>query len=527
MKKLSWSYEYQDTIDNQYTYEECTEFGFVDAKYVQSPCADFRGNPFIEALPLPRTKDDVVAAYTKPLLSYDRDEVMNMNVLQRKASAISIRKVRFCLGFHKDLEFINYDSIINSYAMRNLYYWENSSYVEFLDDMESKMNTKSIGKANDAAPSGFSLLGFSGCGKSASLEILFNHIPQVIVHHPKENVSMIQVTYLVVNCLPNSNFSGLYSAIARALDSALGNLNMTYEKMISKKRSLADKQALVCQWIQNFNIGTIVLDEIQLINFDSNRENSYEALMTIVNNTKIALSVVGTDDAYSQLFAKARNARRSGVYISAMKYTENVDYFHLITRSLFKYQWFDEPVKWTKELSETMYECTKGVIDQVTWLYKYINLDYLDAKEMGRKVVINSDFIKKIYKKHFKQMVAHLEYLNREFEAEEDMIIMKKALEAENSQDQFMKDIAESEESMDEENKTLSEVIRIIQQLYPKYTKEKIADAFRIVIKHTKTKVLEVSELAQKTLKQLEKKPKKTKAKQIDGNPKDLNSYIN
>ena len=95
MKKLSWSYEYQDTIDNQYTYEECTEFGFVDAKYVQSPCADFRGNPFIEALPLPRTKDDVVAAYTKPLLSYDRDEVMNMNVLQRKASAISIRKERF------------------------------------------------------------------------------------------------------------------------------------------------------------------------------------------------------------------------------------------------------------------------------------------------------------------------------------------------------------------------------------------------------------------------------------------------
>lgn len=142
-------------------------------------------------------------------------------------------------------------------------------------------------------------------------------------------------------------------------------------------------------------------------------------------------------------------------------------------------------------------------------------------------MVINPDFIKKTYKKHFKQMVAHLEYLNRELEAEEDMIIMKKALEAENSQDQFMKDIAESEESMDEENKMLSEVIRIIQQLYPKYTKEKIADAFRIVIKHTKTKVLKVPELAQKTLKQLEKKPKKTKAKQIDGNPKDLNSYIN
>ncbi len=61
----------------------------------------------------------------------------------------------------------------------------------------------------------------------------------------------------------------------------------------------------VCELIEKFSIGTIVLDEIQLINFNSNKENSYEGLLGIVNKTKIALSVVGTDEAYKKLFRNA------------------------------------------------------------------------------------------------------------------------------------------------------------------------------------------------------------------------------
>ena len=136
-----------------------------------------------------------------------------------------------------------------------------------------------------------------------SLKQLFDNIPQVIMHHPDSGTSIPQITYLVVSCMPNSNFSTLYRQIGEAIDNALGNPEPIYEVMINKKcKSLADKQLKVCQLIEMFSVGTIVLDEIQLIDFNTNRENSYEGLLGIVNKTKVALSVVGTDEAYKKLF---------------------------------------------------------------------------------------------------------------------------------------------------------------------------------------------------------------------------------
>lgn len=121
-----------------------------------------------------------------------------------------------------------------------------------------------------------------------------------------------QITYIVVPYVPNSNFRLLYTQIGEAIDFVLGNAEPCYERLISKQRNLGDMQMKVCELIEKFSIGTIVLDEIQLVNFKSNRENTYEALLSIVNKTKVALSVVGTEDAYNLLFSKLRNARRSG-----------------------------------------------------------------------------------------------------------------------------------------------------------------------------------------------------------------------
>ena len=72
------------------------------------------------------------------------------------------------------------------------------------------------------------------------------------------------------------------------------------------------------------------MDEIQLIDFNTNRENSYEGLLGIVNKTKVALSVVGTDEAYKKLFTMLRNARRAGDFIDASAYTTDKDYFNML-----------------------------------------------------------------------------------------------------------------------------------------------------------------------------------------------------
>ena len=205
------------------------------------------------------------------------------------------------------------------------------------------------------------------------------------MHHPDPGTSIPQITYLVVSCMPNSNFSTLYRQIGEAIDNALGNPEPIYEVMINKKcKSLADKQLKVCQLIEMFSIGTIVMDEIQLIDFNTNRENSYEGLLGIVNKTKVALSVVGTDEAYKKLFTMLRNARRAGDFIDASAYTTDKDYFNMLVNMLLTWQWLDTPIQWSKELSDTLYECSGGIINMLIWLYKWIMLEYIDSKSKGK-----------------------------------------------------------------------------------------------------------------------------------------------
>ena len=41
-----------------------------------------------------------------------------------------------------------------------------------------------------------------------------------------------------------------------------------------------------------FSIGAIILDEIQLIDFNSTKENSFESLLLLTNETKVAFVVI-------------------------------------------------------------------------------------------------------------------------------------------------------------------------------------------------------------------------------------------
>ena len=130
-------------------------------------------------------------------------------------------------------------------------------------------NTKLIGDSENAANVGFSLIGYSGSGKSSALNILLSHYPQVIKHHSKNIPQFIQIVYLVVNCVPNSNFRALYAGIGNAIDRALGNITPYYETEINKQHSLGSKLNKVRELVELFSIGIIIFDEIQLINFDS------------------------------------------------------------------------------------------------------------------------------------------------------------------------------------------------------------------------------------------------------------------
>lgn len=464
--------------------------------------------------------------YFRPIAPVDHLKFKDLTIEKKKEDVLSLKNLRLPLSFQKELEFVNYDVMTYSYSLRNIYYWDNHVFDETIEQNDFEMQTKSKGRVENSAPSGFSLLGASGCGKSTAIKELFSNMPQLIAHHPEPGMIIPQITYIVVPCVPNSNFKVLYKEIGEAIDFALGNAEPCYELLIAKQRNLGDMQMKVCELIEKFSIGTIVFDEIQLVNFSKNKDNNYEALLSIVNKTKVALSVVGTEDAYNLLFSRLRNARRSGEYIDASAYTLDKKFFSKLTWIMFQWQWFDEPVRWTQELSDTLLECSKRLINQLIWIYKWMNLEYIEAKANGQNVVVDCDYIRKINDKHFRHMKSQLDLMvQQQIEQQEDQKIIDAAKGISN-QNYEPEDIS----SLDpmHEAKITAEVIEMVHRMFPQFDSDSIGDAIKQVIERDQDHKLRTYEIAQQTLDILQHKPVKKKRRASKKKPtsKDITAYL-
>lgn len=373
-------FDYISLADNERQYDDIdskTSLS-VDAAYVKSIIPEDNGNRFIEALPRPRSVEEVKLVYNKPLLTYDFETEHALHSEQRELMVYRLRDVRFPLPYQARLEQVVYNSLCLSYRAR---YRAEDDEIGFDIDLGNgveKGHCKLLGDSSSAANAGFALLGYSGSGKSSTLHTLLSNYPQVIFHYIK-GYRVPQIVYLVVNCVPNSNFVALYVGIGNAIDRALG-LDYVYEKMISRLKSLGDKAEKVRQLVEQFSVGRIIFDKIQLIDSSSTKENSFESLMVLTNRTKVAIGIVGTTDAYSKMFTSMRTARRVGTLISACQYCENKDYFKFLVQNLMRYQWFDSIVDPTQEIVDALCDNTHGIIDQLISLYICMHIEYLSKK---------------------------------------------------------------------------------------------------------------------------------------------------
>lgn len=398
---MTYEYEILEPGLRQYDEFDLKENNRVPARYVKSCCTTDQGNAYIEALPLPREGTEVNMAYTRDLPDFDPESIKSMTCLQKQVSVASLRNIRVVLPFHRILEQDFYLMLVQSYRNRKNRIYTNSELSFVQDDQEIRAEMLLHGNAAASANAGCTMLGYSGCGKSSSLEILLSHYPQVIEHHTTEIPRFTQIVYLVVVCPSNSNFSALYASIGTEIDAALGNTKPIYKSMINKCKTLAEKADKICELISLFGIGCIIFDEIQLIDFGSTKENSFESLLTIVNKTKVALFAVGTEDAYGKMFPNIRTSRRTGSLIQASQYCSSKKFFAHIVAFLMRYQWFDEPIKPTEELVDALYQVTKGIVDQLIAVYMYMQIDYLRAK---KKPVIDGKYVTNVAEKHYPGM---------------------------------------------------------------------------------------------------------------------------
>lgn len=503
------NYKYVNDLDgiSQYDDFDLENNKIVNARYIHALVDEDRGNPYIEALPLPRDEKSITRVYTRTLPNYRYDDVKDMDTLKKMLAVGTLRELRFPLPFHSELEFNFYNSLVTSYRARKRIESMDTKLDYVSDNKSNETHSILAGDSAAATNAGFSLIGYSGCGKSSSIQTLVAHYPQVIIHGDNTSSRFPQIVYLVVNCIANSNFSALYEGIGDAIDKALGNIVPVYAKEVAKINNLGRKAEKIKEYIEKFAIGIIIFDEIQLIDFKHTKENSFDSLMTLSNRTKVAIAVVGTEDARNKMFKELRTSRRVGMMIKGHTYCESKKYFAFLLKNLLRYQWFDEPLQISSELIDVFYDLSKGIIDQLIGIYTCVHFEYFRRKG---KEKITPQFIKKVAKKYYPNMQYVLNNLEDD-EINEEYLNMKQNAELKiadildkEKQEQREKEILQSSDIESKIIVQLSNVVANIQLMYD-FTDSQIETAFNKVISKKINEGKNEREISRLTLEQLQK----------------------
>ena len=400
-------YRYKSS-DNKYEGIDFSKRKIVDAQYSKSSIEKEWGNPFVEGLPelIPK---DILAQKCYVLISgYNQSKVNGLSLHEKESEIMRLQDVRIPLPHVYQMYVAMNMALKTSYTSRKLHHSQVSLVMNDKDEKVSGIKTLPDDSGDHS--NGFTLIGASGCGKTTSLKMLFEQFPQLIIHKNNDYGEFLQIVYIKVNCFPNSNLSELLNSIGKQIDNLLNNRLPVYEEAVRKAKTIGKKIAKICTLIEVFNIGALVLDEIQLMDFDSNKESSFEAILTIANNTKIAVIVVGTEDAYEKMFPNLRTSRRTGVFIDATSYSKNREFVSKIIKLIWQYQWWDEYIpEIPKDVEDGLILISKGIIDQIIKIYMYMQLEYVRSKN---KPQIDMEFISNVVKKSFPGTLIHLKNLS-------------------------------------------------------------------------------------------------------------------
>ena len=154
--------------------------------------------------------------------------------------------------------------------------------------------------------------------------------------------------------------------------------------------------------IEIFHIGLIVFDEFQMMSFDSSRENSFDAIMTLENKTGVFVALIGTPEVIEKISAKEQYMRRVGKELKMDAYTKDDEYLDRLFSFIEQYQWFDKRVEFSDEMKKIIFRESHGIVAYIVLIYQAICYDYAfsEAPE-GEKKVLDCAYIQKVIDNNF------------------------------------------------------------------------------------------------------------------------------
>lgn len=380
------------------------------AKYTQQDLPEYQNNPVIEALPLMMPKKIV----TEYLESYPphSDTERDLPAHIRMHAVMRLFRYFQPWGRHFELEQRLSIALRQGYLDRNP---NNPVYVarlqqEFHELKKGQMFHNHADQLNNQA-SGFTIIGFSGIGKTKAVERILSMYPQIIVHtrYNDAPLNFYQLSWLRLECPHDGSTKALCCNLLQAIDSLLGTTY--YKENGSGAWAVTRMLPGMRRAVQNHYLGVLIVDEIQHLK-QAKGGGASEMLnffVNLVNMIGVPVVLIGTTKALPILQGEFRQARRgSGIGDMVWEQMQNDGIWKLLINGAWKYQWTKTKVEMTDEFVNLLYEESQGIIDIAIKLY---SISQLRAIALGKDEVITIDVIRKVAQDSFRLVRPMLDAL--------------------------------------------------------------------------------------------------------------------
>lgn len=376
----------------------------VEADYHSFPLEEYNSNPFIQALPSLISKEKIINKLMLPI-SFKKEE-RDMDSAYRLHMIHRLYKVFQPLPIHLDIWNTIFTLIYQGYIARNPFEKNYKRYVSQTGkqiinrtyDIHSRTNFRTTASCA-------TLIGYSGMGKTSTVNRVLNNIPQIIVHNQYngQHFNQIQLSHLTLQAPHNSSLKALTLQFFMKVDELLGT--NIFQKHVSRNLSTDAMLPLMGQVAQNIGIGMLIIDEIQHLQ-NSGIQQMMNYFVTLMNSFGVPILFIGTPASYSIFQNEFRIARRvSGNGEIIWNNMENDNEFRFFLESIWKYQWNRNNTPLCDEMINMFYEQTQGVSDLIVKLF--VNVQEKCITNGKEEFTVN--MVQQVAKEQFKLMRPMIE----------------------------------------------------------------------------------------------------------------------
>lgn len=374
------------------------------ASYNEFPLEEYNSNPFIQALPPLLDKQTIIKKLMLPISfkpeERDLDSSYRLHMVHR------LYKLFQPLPIHVDIWNMIFSLLYQGYIARNPFDKDYRRYItqtgkQIINrtyDINSRANFRTTASCA-------TLIGYSGMGKTTTVNRILSNIPQIIVHnhYNGQHFNQIQLSHLTLQTPHNSSLKALTLQFFMKVDELLGT--NTFQKHVSRNLSTDAMLPLMGQVAHNVGLGMLVIDEIQHL---QNRgvQQMMNYFVTLMNSFGVPVLFIGTPASYSIFQNEFRIARRvSGNGEIIWNNMENDKEFRFLLESIWKYQWNCKFTKLTEEMINVFYEETQGISDLIIKLFTNVQSLAIKSGKEG----FTLSMVKKVAKEQFKLMKPMIE----------------------------------------------------------------------------------------------------------------------